>query len=70
MKKQIHKSRDVTNRTRYLSTTDRMPRGRIRAHYKQLSDFERERIIGLKEAGRANRRIAHHMGRGDAAIRR
>ncbi|GFV40492.1 hypothetical protein TNCV_4643881 [Trichonephila clavipes] len=40
-----------------------MPRRRIRAHYEQLSVFERDRIIGLKEAGWANRRIARHMGR-------
>ncbi|GFX04580.1 hypothetical protein TNCV_901081 [Trichonephila clavipes] len=30
---------------------------RIRAHYEQLSEFEGGRIIGLKEAGWANRRI-------------
>ncbi|GFY09196.1 hypothetical protein TNCV_4663861 [Trichonephila clavipes] len=39
---------------------------RIRAHYEQLSEFVRGRIIGLKEAGWANWRIAHHMGRRDA----
>ncbi|GFV64568.1 uncharacterized protein TNCV_4965491 [Trichonephila clavipes] len=27
-----------------------MPRRRIQAHYKQLSEFERDHIIGLKEA--------------------
>ncbi|GFT76604.1 transposable element Tc1 transposase [Trichonephila clavipes] len=27
-----------------------MPRGRIRAHYEQLSELQRGRIIGLKEA--------------------
>ncbi|GFX46395.1 HTH_Tnp_Tc3_2 domain-containing protein [Trichonephila clavipes] len=43
---------------------------RSRAHYKQLSEFERDRIIGLKEAGWANWRIARHMGRSGAAIRR
>ncbi|GFX31094.1 HTH_Tnp_Tc3_2 domain-containing protein [Trichonephila clavipes] len=42
----------------------------IRAHYEQLSEFERGRIIELKEAGWADRRIARHMGRSDAAIRR
>ncbi|GFX75012.1 cytochrome P450 3A9 [Trichonephila clavipes] len=35
---------------------------RIRAHYKQLSEFERGRIIGLKEAGWENRKIARHIG--------
>ncbi|GFW22216.1 general transcription factor II-I repeat domain-containing protein 2 [Trichonephila clavipes] len=36
---------------RYLSTTEKLSRRRIRAHYEQLSEFERGRIIGLKEAG-------------------
>ncbi|GFV68034.1 HTH_Tnp_Tc3_2 domain-containing protein [Trichonephila clavipes] len=47
-----------------------MPRRRIRVHYEQLSECERGRIVGLKEAGWANRRITRHMGRSDAAIRR
>ncbi|GFS70039.1 HTH_Tnp_Tc3_2 domain-containing protein [Trichonephila clavipes] len=47
-----------------------MPRHRIRAHYEQPSEFERGRIIGLKDGGWANRRIARHMGRSNAAIRR
>ncbi|GFS62743.1 HTH_Tnp_Tc3_2 domain-containing protein [Trichonephila clavipes] len=34
------------------------------------SQFERGRIIELKEAGWANRRIARHKRRSDAAIRR
>ncbi|GFT72917.1 HTH_Tnp_Tc3_2 domain-containing protein [Trichonephila clavipes] len=42
----------------------------IRAHYKQLSEFERDRIIGLKEVGWENCRIACHMSRSNAAIRR
>ncbi|GFX88447.1 transposable element Tcb1 transposase [Trichonephila clavipes] len=54
----------------YLSTTEKMPRRRIRAHYEQLSEFERGRINGLKEAGWADRRIARHMDRSDVAIRR
>ncbi|GFW66670.1 hypothetical protein TNCV_1371031 [Trichonephila clavipes] len=53
---------------RYLSTTEKRPRSRIQAHYEQLSEFERGRIIGLKDAGWANRRTARHMGRNDAAI--
>ncbi|GFX83651.1 HTH_Tnp_Tc3_2 domain-containing protein [Trichonephila clavipes] len=47
-----------------------MPCCRIRAHYEQLSEFEKSRIIGLKEAVWANRTIAYHMGRSDTAIRR
>ncbi|GFU00387.1 uncharacterized protein TNCV_4259111 [Trichonephila clavipes] len=47
-----------------------MPRHRIRAHNEQLSEFERGRIIGQKEGGWANRRIARHMGRSGAAFGR
>ncbi|GFU70330.1 HTH_Tnp_Tc3_2 domain-containing protein [Trichonephila clavipes] len=47
-----------------------MPRHRIRAHYEQLSEFERGRIIGLKEAGWATHRINRHIGRSNAVIRR
>ncbi|GFW47654.1 uncharacterized protein TNCV_2828471 [Trichonephila clavipes] len=47
-----------------------MPRRRVRDHYEQLSEFERGRIIGLKEGGWTNRRINRHMGRSDVAIRR
>ncbi|GFX13754.1 HTH_Tnp_Tc3_2 domain-containing protein [Trichonephila clavipes] len=47
-----------------------MPHHRIRAHCQQLCEFERGRIIIMKEAGWINRRIARHMGRNDAAIRR
>ncbi|GFS72690.1 uncharacterized protein TNCV_1420861 [Trichonephila clavipes] len=54
----------------YFSTTEKMPRRRIRAHYEQLSKLERGRIIGMREGGSANRRIAPHIGRSDAVIRR
>ncbi|GFT96157.1 hypothetical protein TNCV_1884791 [Trichonephila clavipes] len=47
-----------------------MPRRSILAHYEQLSEFERGRIIGLKEGGWENWRIARDMGRIDTAIRR
>ncbi|GFW72400.1 transposable element Tc1 transposase [Trichonephila clavipes] len=40
-----------------------MPRLRIQAHYEQLSKFERGRIIGMKNAGSANRRITRQIGR-------
>ncbi|GFW51781.1 transposable element Tc1 transposase [Trichonephila clavipes] len=45
-----------------------MPRRGIGAHYEQLSEFERGRIIELKEGVWENRRIARHMGRSDAPI--
>ncbi|GFU33430.1 hypothetical protein TNCV_4362471 [Trichonephila clavipes] len=51
-----------------LSKTEKMSHRRIRPHYEQTSDFERGRMIGLKEAGWANRRIARHMGRNNAVI--
>ncbi|GFW70005.1 HTH_Tnp_Tc3_2 domain-containing protein [Trichonephila clavipes] len=47
-----------------------MPRRRIRAHYEQLLEFERGRIIELKEGSWANWRNTRHMGRSNAAIRR
>ncbi|GFX91457.1 HTH_Tnp_Tc3_2 domain-containing protein [Trichonephila clavipes] len=50
--------------------TEKVPRRRIRTYYEQLSDFERGRIIGLKEAGWANWKIACHMGQSGVAIRR
>ncbi|GFW31748.1 transposable element Tc1 transposase [Trichonephila clavipes] len=34
-----------------------MPRRRIRAHYEQLSEFERDHIIGLKERGTTHRYV-------------
>ncbi|GFW37143.1 uncharacterized protein TNCV_5020411 [Trichonephila clavipes] len=54
----------------FFSTTEKMPRRRIRAHYEQMSVFERDRIIGLKEAGWTKRKITFHMGRSNAAIRK
>ncbi|GFY01132.1 hypothetical protein TNCV_5075991 [Trichonephila clavipes] len=54
----------------YLSMIEKMPHRGIRAHYEKLSEFERGRIIELKEAGCANQGIARHMGRSDVAIRR
>ncbi|GFY32484.1 HTH_Tnp_Tc3_2 domain-containing protein [Trichonephila clavipes] len=47
-----------------------MPRCRIRGLYEQLLEFEIRCAIEFKEAGWANRRIALHMGRSDATIRR
>ncbi|GFS69215.1 HTH_Tnp_Tc3_2 domain-containing protein [Trichonephila clavipes] len=60
----------MTSDLGYLSMTEKTPLHRISAHYEQLSQFEGGRIIGLKEAGWANRRIARHMGRSDVAIGR
>ncbi|GFU85591.1 transposable element Tc1 transposase [Trichonephila clavipes] len=39
-------------------------------HYEELSEFERGRIIGQREGGWANRRIAGHMDRRNEAFRR
>ncbi|GFT50548.1 uncharacterized protein TNCV_551481 [Trichonephila clavipes] len=54
----------------YLSTTGKMPSSTVQAHYEQLLEFERGHIIRLEEAGWRNRRIAHLIGRNDAATRR
>ncbi|GFT26243.1 HTH_Tnp_Tc3_2 domain-containing protein [Trichonephila clavipes] len=42
----------------------------LRTQQVSKREFERGRIIELKEAGGASRRITRHMGRIDAAIRR
>ncbi|GFS94680.1 HTH_Tnp_Tc3_2 domain-containing protein [Trichonephila clavipes] len=47
-----------------------MPHRGIRANYELHSEFQRGRIIELKEAHWTNRRITRYMGRNDAAIRR
>ncbi|GFV97004.1 uncharacterized protein TNCV_4352161 [Trichonephila clavipes] len=62
--------RSIESKQRYLSTTEKMPFRGIRAHYEQMSKFEKGRIIGLKEPEWANRRISCHLCRSDAAIRR
>ena len=48
--------------------TEKMPRRRIQAYFKQLSESEKSYIIVLKEAGWADWIIAHHMGQSNAAI--
>ncbi|GFV28415.1 HTH_Tnp_Tc3_2 domain-containing protein [Trichonephila clavipes] len=58
----------ATNKVK-KQTTKKTPRRRIRAHYEQLIEFRRGRIIGLKERGWANRKIARHMDRSDAIIK-
>ncbi|GFV85645.1 HTH_Tnp_Tc3_2 domain-containing protein [Trichonephila clavipes] len=50
-----------------------MPLRRNRWQYEQLTDFDRGRIIGLREARWLNRRIGRHLGRSDmtsSAIKR
>ncbi|GFV10376.1 hypothetical protein TNCV_2114281 [Trichonephila clavipes] len=42
-----------------------MPLRRNRRQYEQLTDFDRGRIIGLREAGWSNRRIGRPLGRSD-----
>ncbi|GFV11999.1 HTH_Tnp_Tc3_2 domain-containing protein [Trichonephila clavipes] len=51
------------------NTFQRLKDHRIEAHYKQISEFERDRVIGQKKTGWANGRIARHMVQSDAAIR-
>ncbi|GFY11150.1 transposable element Tcb2 transposase [Trichonephila clavipes] len=47
-----------------------MPLHRFRRQYEQLSQFERERIIGMTEAGWSARRVARQLGRYDCVVRR
>ncbi|GFT84759.1 transposable element Tcb2 transposase [Trichonephila clavipes] len=43
---------------------------RFRRQYEQLSQFERERIIGMMEAGWSTRRVARQLCRSDCVVRR
>ncbi|GFX89739.1 HTH_Tnp_Tc3_2 domain-containing protein [Trichonephila clavipes] len=45
-----------------------MPLRRNRRQYEQLTDFDRGRIISLREAGWSNRRIGRHLGRSDMVV--
>ncbi|GFU88935.1 transposable element Tc1 transposase [Trichonephila clavipes] len=47
-----------------------MPLRRNRRQYEQLTDFDRGRIIGLREAGWSNRRTGCHLGRSDMVVAR
>ncbi|GFT91177.1 HTH_38 domain-containing protein [Trichonephila clavipes] len=47
-----------------------MPLRRNRRQYEQLTDFDRGRIIRLREAGWSNRRIGRHLGRSDMVVAR
>ncbi|GFX49685.1 transposable element Tcb2 transposase [Trichonephila clavipes] len=47
-----------------------IPLHRFRRQYEQLSQFERENIIGIMEAGWSARQVARQLGRSDCAIRR
>ncbi|GFX19956.1 integrase catalytic domain-containing protein [Trichonephila clavipes] len=48
----------------------KIPLRRNRRQYEQLTDFDRGRIIGLREAGWSNRRIGRHLGRSDMVVAR
>ncbi|GFX35378.1 HTH_38 domain-containing protein [Trichonephila clavipes] len=50
--------------------TEKIPLRRNRRQYEQLTDFDRGRIIGLREAGWSNRRIGRHLGRSDMVVAR
>ena len=47
-----------------------MPRIQVRKRYVQISEFERRRVVRLKETGWSYRLIARHLSRSGAAIRR
>ncbi|GFX74538.1 hypothetical protein TNCV_3214251 [Trichonephila clavipes] len=47
-----------------------MPLRRNRRQYEQLTDFDRGRIISLREAGWSNRRIGRRLGRSDMVVAR
>ncbi|GFT37585.1 uncharacterized protein TNCV_546171 [Trichonephila clavipes] len=47
-----------------------MPLRRFRRQYEQLSQFERGKIIGMKEARRSASRVARQLGCSDCVVRR
>ncbi|GFY26374.1 transposable element Tcb2 transposase [Trichonephila clavipes] len=47
-----------------------MPLRRFRRRYRQLSQFDRRRIIGMMEAGLSARRVAGQLGRTDCVVKR
>ncbi|GFT84729.1 transposable element Tcb2 transposase [Trichonephila clavipes] len=47
-----------------------MPLRRFRRQYEQLLQFERGRIIGMREAGWSARQVACQLGRSDCVVRR
>lgn len=46
----------------------KMPRIRRRPNFRQLSDFERGRVVGLREGGLSFRQIAAHLNRSVSAV--
>ncbi|GFV47250.1 transposable element Tc1 transposase [Trichonephila clavipes] len=46
-----------------------MPDKRARRHFSQLSEFERDLIIGMKTAGGSTRRVAGQVDRSECAVR-
>ncbi|GFT24455.1 transposable element Tcb2 transposase [Trichonephila clavipes] len=61
---------DTGVRTHDTLVTNPLPLRRNRRQYEQLTDFDRGRIIGLREAGWSNRRIGRHLGRSDMVVAR
>ncbi|GBM33015.1 hypothetical protein AVEN_263504-1 [Araneus ventricosus] len=45
-----------------------MPLRRRRSHYEQLTEFERGRVIGLREGGFSFRDIAERLGRNVSTV--
>ncbi|GFW72782.1 HTH_Tnp_Tc3_2 domain-containing protein [Trichonephila clavipes] len=56
----------LLNLNRYAPDASR----RNRRQYEQLTDFDRGRIVGLREAGWSNRRIGRPLGRSDMVVAR
>ncbi|GFW66396.1 transposable element Tcb2 transposase [Trichonephila clavipes] len=46
------------------------PLHRFRRQQEQMSQFERERIIGMMESGWSARRVARELGHSDCVVRR
>ncbi|GFV36630.1 hypothetical protein TNCV_104511 [Trichonephila clavipes] len=58
----------VLNRLQMRSLSRHMPFLRFRGLYEQLFKFQRERIIGMMEAGWSARRVACQLGQYDGVV--
>ena len=52
----------------YLESAKTILHWRIREHYKQVSGFERVRLISSKKVGWINPTVSRHLSRSDAAV--
>ncbi|GFX72160.1 transposable element Tc1 transposase [Trichonephila clavipes] len=65
----IHKRVTITRRLKEDFGKRNMPGKRARTHFSQLSEFERDLIIGMKTARWSTRRVAGQVDRSECAVK-